>query len=371
MNCKNCGTQLVGNEITCPVCGALIDHTVTALPTDNVVNQPAVPIPETPIVPTTPAVPIPETPIVPTAPAVPIPETPIVPTTPVVPVPEAPVVQAAPVAPTPQTPVMQAAPVVPTPQTPVMQAAPVAPVPETPVAPVPEVSMSQYQMPSAMPNAVNQPQPEQQPVNKKRPVNVKFIIFMVIGIGLIAFSLYWTYVVQADPEEPEVPVTPETPVVSNDVTYNGYTFILPDSYKKDISDDYGMVVSNGENTYTIEIDYYNKYSAYVDKLKELYPDQVSTMTKKIGDREYSVINVKDATDAEANANLYYTKIDDDYTIVGIAVTKKFGNITDANYTDLNNILSSIGTIEDYDTSSSIFGKDGVKIFTFDKTKFSE
>lgn len=349
MNCKNCGTQLVGNEITCPVCGALIDHTVTALPTDNVVNQPAVPIPETPIVQATPVVPIPETPIVPTAPVVPVPETPVVPTTPVVPVPEAPVVQAAPVVPTPQTPVMQAA----------------------PVAPVPEVSMSQYQTPSAMPNAINQPQPEQQPANKKRQANVKFIIFMVIGIGLIAFSLYWTYVVQADPEEPEVPVTPETPVVSNDVNYKGYVFTLPDSYKKDISDDYGMVVSNGENTYTIEIDYYNKYSAYVDKLKELYPDQVSTMTKKIGDREYSVINVKDATDAEANANLYYTKVDDDYTIVGIAVTKKFGNITDANYTDLNNILSSIGTIEDYDTSSSTFGKDGVKIFTFDKTKFSE
>ena len=329
MNCKNCGTQLVGNEITCPVCGALIDHTVTALPTDNAVNQPAVPIPETPIVPTTPVVPVPE------------------------------------------TPVMQAAPVVPVPETPVVQAAPVAPVPETPVAPVPEVSMSQYQMSTTIPNAINQPQPEQQPVNKKRPVNVKFIIFMVIGIGLIAFSLYWTYVVQADPEEPEVPATPETPVVSNDVTYNGYTFILPDTYKKDISDDYGMVVSNGENTYTIAVDYYNKYSAYVDKLKELYPDQVSTMTKKIGDREYSVISIKDATDTEANANLYYTKVDDDYTFIGIVVTKKFANITDANYTDLNNILASASLSEDYDTSSSLIGKDGVKIFTFDKTKFSE
>lgn len=382
MNCKVCGFQLTGNESICPKCGTLIDHSMNTAP----VAAPAVPVPEAPVAPAAP--------VVPTAPVVeaPVPSAPI-PEAPIVEAPVAPVVEAPmPSAPIPEAPIVEA------PVAPVVEPTPVAPaIPEAPVVPVaapaavlpevsqptvqpqpevingmavnpftqPTVSMNQYQNPTAMPGMSAAPQ---EPVKQKKQVNVKFIIFMVVGIALIVFLLYWTYVVQADPEEPETPVEPSAPteVVDETVTYKGYTFTVPEGYTLTTTD-LGGVITNGENTYTVEIDYTNKLDAYKTKLDEAYPDKKDTMTKTISNREYYIVDVKQD---ESNASMYVTKTTDEYVITGFVANKEFSQITDEEYNNLTTILDSATVVEDYDTTTSTFGKDGVKLLIFDKTKLS-
>jgi len=360
MNCKVCGFQLTGNETICPKCGTLIDNNI-APATPEVQAAPVVaPAPVVPEAPVAPVAPAPVAPVAPEMPAAPIPEAPVVAPA----VPEAPVV----------APVVPEAPVVP-----VVAPAAVAPeAPATPVAPQPEVingmsvnpftqpavSMDQYQNQTTMPGMTQTPE---QPTQQKKPVNVKFIIFMVVGIALIGFLLYWTYVVQADPEEPEAPATPSTPeVVEETVTYKGQTLTLPEGYTL-TSSDIGGIISNGEKTYTIEVDYYNKLDAYKTKLEEAYSDKKDTLSKTIEGRDYYIVDVKQD---EASASMYATKTTDEYVITGFVANKEFTQITDSEYKDLTTILDSAGLDEDYDTTTATFGKDGVKLLTFDKTKLS-
>ena len=399
MNCKNCGAQLIGNETACPICGNPIDNNV--VPT----QAPAVETPAAPVAPVAPVVETPavETPATPVAPVAPVAEAPAVempaaPVAPVAPVAEAPAVEmpAAPVAPvapvveapaveTPAAPVAPVAPVVETPavEMPAAPVAPVAPVVEAPAVEMPaapvapaeiqsttnpfmasNTNMNPFQNAPIMPEATQ----NNQPVNQKKPVNVKFIIFLIVGLLLIGFSLFWTYVVQADPEEPEAPAVPDTPTVET-ITYDGQNFTLPDGYELKSKDDaYGAIISNGENTYTVAVDYYNDYDLYKKKVTEVYPDKATSMIKKINDKEYIIIDTKD--DTEAIANMYITQTEDEYILIGFITNKDFEAVTEDDYKGLSKIVENIATKEDYDTSDSTFGKDGIKLLTFDKKKLS-
>lgn len=355
MNCKNCGNQLLGNETTCPVCGAII------IPENNVVNAPAVPVPETPVVPVAP------TPVVPEAPA--MPAMPEVPTAPVVPqAPAMPVMPEMTTAPAvPQAPVMPAMPEVA--PAPVITQAPVAPVapamPEMNAGPVtPEVGP--MVIPSANLNTISNVQ--EQTTNQRSHVNKKLVAFLLIGVLLIGFCLVWTYVIQADPEEPETPVTPTEPETEQ-ITQNGYTFELPFGYTLITTNEYGAVISNNSITYTIEIDYNNKIDAYKTKLEEAYADKKDTMKTAIEDNEYYIVDVKDSTDAIAS--MYATKTNDGDVITGFVAKSDFTKVEETDYITLDAIISGGTFDDDYDVESSTFGKDGVKLLTFDKTKLSK
>ena len=362
MNCKNCGNQLLGNETTCPVCGAII------IPENNAVNTQAVPVPETPVVPVAPTPVVPEAPVAPAMPEV-APAVPEVPAMPAMPeVPTAPAVPAAPVMPA--MPEVASAPVVPeAPAMPAMPEAPVAPVapamPEMNAGPVtPEVGP--MVIPSANLNTISNVQ--EQTTNQKSHVNKKLVAFLLIGVVLIGLCLVWTYVIQADPEEPETPVTPTEPETEQ-ITQNGYTFELPFGYTLITTNEYGAVISNNSITYTIEIDYNNKIDAYKTKLEEAYADKKDTMKTTIEDNEYYIVDVKDSTDAIAS--MYATKTNDGDVITGFVAKSDFTKVEETDYTTLDAIISGGTFDEEYDVESSTFGKDGVKLLTFDKTKLSK
>ncbi len=380
MNCKICGAQLSGTETVCPVCGAPIEtineNTIPAAPAAPIPEVPVAPVEAAPVAPVAPVeaapvAPIPETPVAPVevAPAAPIPVTPVVPVevAPVTPEPVAPV-DTAPAAPIPETPIVpvDTAPVAP------FEAIPTPEVPATPVAPVAPVETAPVEPYQAMPQPVmpqmNAPQ-EEKPVKQKRPVNTKFVIFMVVAILLIGFLLFWTYVVQADPKTPATPQTPETPeVVEETFTYNGQEFAIVDGYQYSTNDNYGAIISSENNTYTYEIDYTNSLEAYKNKLTEIYPDKASTMSKTIGNRDYYIVEVKDAT--EAIAKLYVTSTSDKYVVIGFITNTDYTATTDGDIDGLNAVLDGVTAVADFDKTTSTFGKDGVKLLTFDKTKLS-
>ena len=350
MNCTNCGAQLTGVENVCPNCG-----------TPVVKEEVLTPAAETPAVAPAPVV---ETPVMePVAPAPVVEPTPAVAPAPVV---ETPVMEQTPVAP---TPVVEPAPVV---ETPVME--PVAPVVEpTPaVAPAPTgfvepaVAAQQPTMTAAQPAQAEAPKKDNKTI---------ILIIALVAVAVIAVVVYFLVLAPANTPASPAPTTnnggTETPVsTATKESYAGYTFTLPEGYKAQTSDEYGLMIGNSERVMSVAVDYSHNYEAYKTALSAKYPDQKDKLINTISGREYLILVYTDETGAKGSQ--YVTKADDNTTFIGMMVRSDYTQATTEDFSVATEVLdsatkgtSSFAAGDDLDA-----GKSGEKIYTFAKDKFS-
>ena len=337
MNCKICGAPLTGTENICPNCGNPTEKIVSTEPEVLQENQ-------TPVVEPTPV--INPTPV---APAPVVEPTPVVDPTPVAP---APVVE--------PTPVVDPTPVAPAPvveSTPAVTPAPVAPTP--------------FVEPALAGQQPTQPVAEQP---KKKDNKTIFLIIALVVVAIAAVVVYFTVLAPA-PEAPaptggndvETPVSTKT---ENKETYAGYTFTIPEGYVTKTDDEYGLVISNGTTGFSIAVDYSHNYDAYKKALSEKYPEQASDFIATVDGREYIALILTDTDGSQATQ--YVTKASDSSVFVGMVARADLTAPTTVEFSTLTTILNSSkqGTSSFAPGDDQDIGKNGEKIFTFTKDKFS-
>ncbi len=315
MFCKNCGFELTGTENVCPQCGTPVSN-----------EQPVMINPEvstmvesnlTPPVNTQPAIEqsTPGVGIVPEQQTANTPEQPAIAPPPSVP-PVAPVMEQ-------QTPMMGAQPML---QQPTMGA-----VPEGQPIQQPGVG-SQNQ------------QPNQSQQGKK--LSSTTILLIAILVAVIIIGIILIIVLGRDKESPTttgdnsttIPDTVGT-VTKNTVTFDGYTFTIPDGYETEESDEVGLVIANYDTAYTILIDHYNDYNSYKTKLKLKYPTIASDLEVTLSGRKYLLVSYK-KENGLYEGTAYVTNMNDKESVIG-AVLKIDGSLPpESDFDVLSQVIDS-------------------------------
>ena len=249
MNCKNCGTPLMGMEHACPVCGA--------------------PLPTTP------------------------------------------------------------------PQQVAQPAMPGVPMPEQ-LASQPPQMMPGGAPPAGLP-AEQAPQPEPKKGNNIFAILLLLVAFAAIGVGV--------FLAMTDEEEKQAPAEEKTPaeettpaeeVPTNTMNYAGYSFTAPEGYTVSLQGENGLVIKGISTIYTVLVDYTSGYDYYKQEFQK--QTMAPTEVKTIGEKEYVLCTVKDAT--EAVASEYMTLAGEKSTFVGLVVKANYTAATEADLQVLNQVLTS-------------------------------
>ena len=326
MNCKNCGAILTGTENVCPNCGAPVENVVS----NQEILQPSPAVAPEPVV----------------APQ------PVMEPTPVVP--EQPVVAPEPVA-APE-PVVETTPVV---------------TPEPVVAPQPQAPTG-FVEPAV---AAIQPQAQAAPTEAKPKDNktiILIIALVVVAIGAVV--LYFTVLAPAPeasaPTGNDVNDTPVSTNTEKKENYAGYTFTIPDGYNTKTDAEYGLIINNASRAFSIAVDYTHSYDQYKTALVAKYPDQKDKLVATVDGREYLILVYTD--DSGAKGSQYVTKANDNTTFIGMMVRSDYTQATTEDFSVVTEVInsatqgsSSFAPGDDLDA-----GKNGEKIYTFTKDKFS-
>ena len=367
MICINCGKEINETDPFCPFCGTKVEQ--QSAPEAQPVATPA------PVEELTPQAPVEATPVE----AAPIDATPVAPVEPA-PI-ETPATPVAPVEPAPVE-----TPVTPVEAVPAVEPAP-TPAPEAIAAqPAPVQPMAQAQ-PMAQPVAPTPAQPaEQKPKKSNKTIILVVILIVALIVGGLVFAKTFlgddtksTPTTQDDAKNTDDTTTNDDnakSVATNDSTttsYLGYTFTLPEGYQAKTDPTYGLVIV-GNTTglgYSINIDFSNSYEKYYAYLAQKYASQASNLTRKVGTREYCIVEETDANGYTGTK--FVTKANNGAAFVGIVIEKSNRKITLDDYTDLTTILDSSkesgSSFSAGDSNDP--GKDGILNYDkYDSSKFN-
>ena len=141
---------------------------------------------------------------------------------------------------------------------------------------------------------------------------------------------------------------------------------------KRTSDEYGLMIGNSSVVFTVQVDYTHKYETYKTSLETKYADQKDKLVNTVNGREYLILVYSDPSDAEAKASQFVTKASDSATFVGMVVRSDYKGATETEYKTLTTILDSAteGSTSFAPGDDNDAGKNGEKIYTFTKDKFS-
>lgn len=162
-------------------------------------------------------------------------------------------------------------------------------------------------------------------------------------------------------------------VSSNDktVSYLGYKFKFPEGFKSKLDKEYGLVIANKVNAYSIRIDFSNSFDKYYDEFSKKYSDQKDKLKKTVDGREYIILVLVDDDGNEVSQ--FVSKANDDAVFVGL-VAKNNNTIEYDDFQTLTKILDSSkessSSFSSSDDKEEDAGKDGIKIFEFNKDVIS-
>ena len=128
-----------------------------------------------------------------------------------------------------------------------------------------------------------------------------------------------------------------TPVVSqNTETHAGYTFVIPDGYKGEVTED-GLVVSNNDLAFNVDVDYFS-YEETKAELIQITQKPESELVTNINGREYCgyYAQSKDGI----MMGVYATKATDSSTFYGVIVKHDNSMATYNDFVVINNILDN-------------------------------
>ena len=253
---------------------------------------------------------------------------------------------------------------------PVMEPTPV--VPEQPVvAPQPQAPTG-FVEPAV---AAIQPQAQAAPTEAKPKDNktiILIIALVVVAIGAVV--LYFTVLAPAPeasaPTGNDVNDTPVSTNTEKKENYAGYTFTIPDGYNTKTDAEYGLIINNASRAFSIAVDYTHSYDQYKTALVAKYPDQKDKLVATVDGREYLILVYTD--DSGAKGSQYVTKANDNTTFIGMMVRSDYTQATTEDFSVVTEVInsatqgsSSFAPGDDLDA-----GKNGEKIYTFTKDKFS-
>lgn len=351
MNCKNCGAQLTGTENVCPNCGTPVENNVQPQVTEQAPAAVEQPVVEQPVV---------EQPAI--APQ------------------EQPVAQPEML----DAPAEQPQPVMVSPEE-VMQQQPVV---EQPAAPAPVPTPVEAQ-PAMVPPAVPTPAEPQPQIVSTQPVaatgdgqknnKTMILIIALVVVAIVAVAAYFLLFGNSSESNSgadnsgnnsgnnptEVSTTKE-----NTVSYGGFNFEIPDGYRTEEDDEYGLIIGNSTTAFTIAVDYTNKYDAYKTALTTEYPDQAKDMVATIDGREYLALILTDEDGSQLTE--YVTKASDSSAFVGIVAREDFTAPTTTEFSVLTKILDSAtqGSTSFAPGDDADVGKNGIKKYTVNKGAFT-
>jgi len=234
---------------------------------------------------------------------------------------------------------------------------------------------AQEVQPAASP--VIQSQPVQQPVMqqpvtpnnnqpKKSMTKTLILVIAMLVVILIAVILYFT-VFRDNTSEP-APSTPTNETTNdsskttnaNTASYSGYTFTVPEGYTAKNDATYGLVMTNGDFVFSIQIDFSHSYSDYIAAAKQQYPDTTDYIANILG-REFIVLQVSD--ESGGIESKYYTKLDDSKAFIGAAARNDGKASTTTDFEVVTNTLNSakVGDSSFAADSKIDAGKDGIKL----------
>ena len=203
------------------------------------------------------------------------------------------------------------------------------------------------------PMNTNTPQPQiQQAQTAEKKLSSKTIILIVVLVAVVVTGIVLIVVLGKNSSSSSTTTTPSStsttpdPVSTtsnNTVSFDGYTFKIPNGYVTEESDDAGLMIVNYDTAYSILIDPVHNYNVYKNKLIAEFPDQANDLEVTISNRKYLVAS---AQEDGLTLTAYISNLGTTKSFVGVVLKKDGSAATEEDFEVLTKILDSAKAGED-------------------------